>query len=464
MPKIKYSRYLVMITAIASVGGLLFGFDIAVISGVLPQVKEQFNLSAVQEGWFVTSALIGCIIGVGFSGALSDRLGRKKLLILAGVLFLISSVVCALIHSLFWIISARIFAGIGIGIASIVVPLYVSEISPAAIRGRLVSFYQLAITVGVLCAYLTNTVLLNYATQHAGDTSSGLVNFLFVKEVWRGMFAVLILPSVLFIIGLIAVPESPRWLAMKGRNEEALLSLIRISADKASAEKDIININKQLKTEAGNYRELLSPVMRRALLIGLMLPFLSQFSGINAIVYYGPTILHNEGATMQESLISQIIFGLALMLFTFIAITKVDNTGRRKLYLIGTAGATISLFLTGLCFYLNLTGSIWVLLSVMLFIASFAFSLGPLKFVVASEIYPNKIRGRALALSIMMMWVADAIVGQLTPVSLRVLGAAPTFWIFSFFCLAGFILIYKVLPETKGKSLEEIDDFWKAIH
>jgi len=464
MSKIKYTGYLIMITAIASTGGLLFGFDIAVISGVLPQVKDQFNLSAVQEGWFVTSALIGCIIGVGFSGELSDRLGRKKLLVLAGILFLISSVVCALIHSLFWIISARIFAGIGIGIASIVVPLYVSEISPAAIRGRLVSFYQLAITIGVLCAYLTNMVLLNYSTAHSGEIQDGLMNFLFVKEVWRGMFSVLILPSILFIVGLIVVPESPRWLAMKGRNEEALLSLIKINGDTTSANQDINNINKHLKTEKGNYRELFSPVMRRALLIGLMLPFLSQFSGINAIVYYGPTILHNEGATMSESLISQIIFGLALMLFTFIAITKVDNTGRRKLYLIGTAGATISLFLTGLCFYLNLTDTVWVLLSVMLFIASFAFSLGPLKFVVASEIYPNKIRGRALALSIMMMWVADSIVGQLTPVSLRELGAAPTFWIFSFFCLVGFLLIYKLLPETKGKSLEEIDDFWRAIH
>jgi SP family arabinose:H+ symporter-like MFS transporter len=453
-----------MITAIASLGGLVFGFDIAVISGVLPQVREQFHLSAAQEGWFVTSALVGCIVGVAFSGELSDRIGRKKLLIIAGILFLVSSIASALVHSLFWIISSRIFAGVGIGIASIVVPLYVSEISPAAVRGRLVSFYQLAITIGVVGAYLTNMVLLNYAAEHANEISDSVVHFLFVKEAWRGMLGVLILPSILFILGLWLVPESPRWQVMMGKTGEALSSFTKICGSREKAEQDITNIKMHLHSEKGRYKELLSPVMRRALLIGLMLPFLSQFSGINAIVYYGPTILHSEGATLKESLVSQIIFGLALMLFTFIAITKVDNTGRRKLYLIGTAGATVSLFLTGLCFHLNLTGSIWVVLSVMLFIASFAFSLGPLKFVVASEIYPNKIRGRALALSIMMMWIADAIVGQLTPISLRELGAAPTFWIFSFFCLVGFVLIYKLLPETKGKSLEEIDDFWKAIH
>lgn len=250
----------------------------------------------------------------------------------------------------------------------------------------------------------------------------------------------------------------------KGRTEEAVLILTKIANDKQHAQNEATDIYKNSKSEQGTYKELLAPGMRKALLIGLLLPFLSQFSGINAIIYYGPTILQNAGITMSNSLLSQIIFGLAIVLFTFIAIWKVDKLGRRKLYLVGTASATVSLFLTGLCFYLGLTSSIWLLIAVLLFLASFAFSIGPLKFVVASEIFPNKIRGRAMALSIMVMWIADTIVVQLTPVSLGKFGAANTFWLFSFFCLAGFFVILKLLPETKGKSLEQIEDFWKGMH
>lgn len=464
MPGIQNSNYLVVITTVASLGGLLFGFDIAVISGVLPFVQKQFAFSAVQEGWFVSSALIGCIVGVAFSGELSDRFGRKKLLVLSAVLFFFSALGCTLMPSSFWIISARMVGGIGIGTASIIVPLYISEIAPAAIRGRLVTCYQLAVTTGILFAYLTNAGLLKFSLSHLEIPDGGVLNFLYVKEVWRGMFSILLLPSLLFLIGLVLVPESPRWLINKGRNEEAVSILTKISNDNRQAQNEVADIYKNLRSEKGTYKELLAPGMRKALLIGLLLPFLSQFSGINAIIYYGPTILHNAGITMSNSLLSQIIFGFAIVLFTFIAIWKVDKLGRRKLYLVGTACATISLFLTGLCFYLGYTSGIWLLLAVLLFLASFAFSIGPLKFVVASEIFPNKIRGRAMALSIMVMWIADTIVGQLTPVSLREFGTANTFWLFSFFCLVGFFVILKLLPETKGKSLEQIEDFWKGMH
>lgn len=461
MTSSKQNIFLIFITAVASTGGLLFGFDIAVVSGVLPLVQKQFDLSAVEEGWFVSSALIGSIAGVALSGELSDRFGRKKLLVASSLLFCFSSVGCTLLSTPTWIILSRITGGTGIGIASIIVPLYISEIAPAPIRGRLVTFYQLAVTVGILFAYLTNGTLVNISLNHSEIFNHGLLQFLFVTEVWRGMFSILLFPSLLFLAGLFFVPESPRWLIQNGRKSEGLKTIIKITRDERLAQAEVNEIYATLQTETGSYRELLSLTLRNALLIGIFLPLFSQFSGINAIIYYGPTILQSAGISMSNSLTSQVIFGVAIVLFTFIAIWKVDQVGRRRLYLIGTAGAMISLFLTGLCFYFNYTTSIWLMICVLLFLASFAFSIGPLKFVVASEIFPNKIRGRAMAISIMTMWVSDTIVGQLTPIALREVGTAYTFWFFSFFCLAGLIFIYKFLPETKGKSLEEVQLFWK---
>ncbi|MEO5603299.1 MAG: sugar porter family MFS transporter [Cyclobacteriaceae bacterium] len=456
-----HTRYLLIITVIASIGGLLFGFDIAVISGVLPFVQKQFFLTAVEEGWFVSSALIGSIVGVAISGELSDRFGRKILLVLASVLFFLSALGCTLLPSAFWIIAFRILGGVGIGVASIIVPLYISEIAPAAIRGRLVTSYQLAVTIGILLAYLTNGALLSYSLDHTGADLNGLFNFLFVEEVWRGMFSVLILPSLLFLLGLTLVPESPRWLIQRHRNEEAVKIITKINGNKYHAEREVEEIRTELKAEIGSYKELMSPALRKPLVLGILLPFLSQFSGINAIIYYGPTILHSAGVSISNSFMSQIVFGFAIVIFTFIAIWKVDHIGRRRLYLVGTACAAVSLFLTGICFYFQFTSSIWLIVCVLLFLASFAFSIGPLKFVVTSEIFPNKIRGRAMAICIMTMWIADAMVGQLTPIALRQVGTAPTFWFFSFFCLIGFLFVLKFLPETKGKSLEQIQQFWK---
>lgn len=454
-------KYLIIITAIASIGGLLFGFDIAVVSGVLPFVQKQFHLTAGEEGWFVSSALIGSIVGVAISGELSDKFGRKILLVLSSVLFFVSALGCTLLPSSFGIISFRMLGGVGIGVASIIVPLYISEIAPAAIRGRLVTFYQLAVTVGILLAYLANGALLSYSLSHAGADLDGLLNFLFVEEVWRGMFSVLILPSLLFLLGLTLVPESPRWLIQRHRNDEAVGIITKITGNKYQAELEVEEIRTELKAETGSYKELLSPALRKPLVLGILLPFLSQFSGINAIIYYGPTILHSAGVSISNSFMSQIIFGFAIVVFTLIAIWKVDHIGRRRLYLVGTACAAVSLFLTGICFYFQFTSSIWLIVCVLLFLASFAFSIGPLKFVVTSEIFPNKIRGRAMAICIMTMWIADAMVGQLTPIALRQVGTAPTFWFFSFFCLIGFLFVLKFLPETKGKSLEQIQRFWK---
>lgn len=430
----------------------------AVISGVLPFVRKQFDLTALQEGWFVSSALVGCIIGVAFSGDLSDRLGRKKLLFLSAFLFLISAIGCALIHSLSLLITFRLIGGLGVGIASIVVPLYLSEIAPANIRGRLVTCYQLAITVGILLAYVTNSLLLSHSESAISSVSSSLFDLIYVSEVWRGMFSIGTILAVLFLVGLLFVPESPRWLMRKGLVSEGLSILKKIN----NGEEPAVSTAAQgvEENDSGSYKELFSPRLRKALLLGILLPLFSQLSGINAIIYYGPTILNDAGIALSNSFLGQIIFGVANLLFTFIAIWKVDQWGRRPLYIVGTLGATVSLVVTGIFFYLGMTTSVFLIISMTLFLACFAFSIGPLKFVVASEIFPTNIRGKAMGVSIMVMWVADTIMGQLTPVLLREAGSAVTFWVFGFFCLIAFITVYKLLPETKGKSLEEIEKFW----
>lgn len=446
-----------LITLVASLGGALFGFDMAVISGVLPLVQKQFDLSAAQEGWFVSSALVGCILGVAVSGELSDRLGRKIPLILTALLFILSALGCALLPSLSEVILFRLIGGIGIGIASSVVPLYISEIAPAEIRGRLVTYYQFALTFGILLAYLSNALLLEMTAVKSGIFQQSEI---FSHQIWRGMLGMGLIPAVLFLVGLFFVPESPRWLIQKGRLSQGTSIIDRISGEPMSQEELLEFIALTRSSKRDSYGDLFSPALRKVLLIGILLPLFSQFSGINAIIYYGPRILGNAGISLSNSLVSQIIFGAANMAFTLVAIWKVDKWGRRPLYLYGTAGATISLICTGLCFYFGATSSIWLLLCVLAFLACFACSIGPLKFVVAAEIFPGALRGRALAISIMVMWVADTLVGQVTPVLLKQIGSAGTFWIFAFFCATAFLTVYKLLPETKGKSLEQIENEW----
>ena len=451
--------YLTIITIIAAAGGFLFGFDMAVISGAITFVQAQFDLTAVQEGWFVSSALIGCVLGVIISGELSDRTGRKPALIAAAALFLISAIGTAAAPGFALLVTARLLGGMAVGIASNVVPLYISEIAPANIRGRLVTCYQLAVTVGILFAYISNAWILNLADSATGFMAEGVLGYILIDETWRAMFGIEALPALIFLAGLFIIPESPRWLMQQNRHTEAKSILFQF-VGKADAEKSISEIRETLEEVKGSYKELLKPGLRVALIIGILLPVFSQFSGINAIIYYGPRILNEAGVELSSAMHSQILLGFANMIFTFIAVWKVDSLGRRPLYLVGTAGAMICLSITGYFFYIGATGSIFLLFSVIAFLAFFAFSIGPLKFVIASEIFPNRIRGRALALSIMAMWIADTIVGQITPILLSAGGAAFTFWFFAIFCAVAFLFIYKMVPETKGKSLEEIQKMW----
>lgn len=381
------------------------------------------------------------------------------MLFISAILFLISAIGCSLVETLHWLIAARLIGGLGVGVASIVVPLYISEIAPAAIRGRLVTCYQLAITAGILIAYVSNSLLLNYSATHSETGFSALADLVYLKEVWRGMFSLGGVLAILFLAGLFFVPESPRWLIRKGRAAEGLAILTQLNNGQIKSVEATVAV--EGKEEQASYKELFSPKLRKAMLLGILLPLFSQLSGINAIIYYGPSILNDAGIALENSFLGQVIFGAANLIFTFIAIWKVDQWGRRPLYLLGTAGAFISLFVTGFLFAQGLTSGWLLLISVTVFLACFAFSIGPLKFVVASEIFPTRIRGKALGVSIMMMWIADTIMGQITPILLKYAGTPATFWVFSFFCLIAFITVYKLLPETKGKSLEEIESFWE---
>lgn len=454
MPQQQQKSFISFITLIAALGGFLFGFDMAVVSGIIEPVKLQYGLSSSQEGLFVSCALLGCIAGVAFSGYLSDRIGRRKVLFIAAVLFLISAVGFASAEAYSLLIFFRIMAGMGVGVASNVSPLYISEVAPSHKRGRLVTFYQLAITIGILCAYISNLFLQRNAAAYNGS-ADGLFHWLFIAHVWRGMFIVGVIPALAFSLLLLVVPESPRWLVQFGKDEKALNILTKINGE-AVAQTELTAIKELAQQKKGGFAELMRLPLSKLLALAMILTALSQFSGINGVIFYGPTIMKSAGIVTGDALLYQVILGAANMLFTFIAIFKVDSWGRRPLYLVGSLAAALALGFTGFCFMMNITG--WLMLGcMMLFLLFFAFSLGPLKFVISTEIFPTHIRGTALSVCIMTMWVSDWIVNLLFPVLRDGLGIATTFFIFSFFCIISFVYAKQKLFETKGKSLEEIE-------
>lgn len=454
MPHQQNKSFISFITLIAALGGFLFGFDMAVVSGIIEPVKLQYGLSSSQEGLFVSCALLGCIAGVAFSGYLSDRIGRRKVLFVAAVLFLISAVGFASAEAYSLLIFFRIMAGMGVGVASNVSPLYISEVAPSHKRGRLVTFYQLAITIGILSAYISNLFLQRNAAAYNGN-ADGLFHWLFIAHVWRGMFIVGVIPALAFSLLLLVVPESPRWLVQFGKDEKAFNILTKINGE-AIAKNELTAIKEMATQKKGGIAELMRLPLSKLLALAMILTALSQFSGINGVIFYGPTIMKSAGIVTGDALLYQVILGAANMLFTFIAIFKVDSWGRRPLYLVGSLAAALALAFTGFCFMMNITG--WLMLGcMMLFLLFFAFSLGPLKFVISTEIFPTHIRGTAVSVCIMTMWVSDWIVNLLFPVLRDGLGIATTFFIFSFFCIVSFAYAKRKLFETKGKSLEEIE-------
>ena len=443
---------------ISTLGGFLFGYDTAVISGTLTFVRAQFQMSAMLEGWFVGSALLGCVIGVGFAGIIADRFGRKMALVISAVLLLVSAVGCMVAGTLTGLIIYRLIGGLGVGIASMLSPLFISEMSWPEIRGRMVSLYQFAITIGILVAYFANAQILSLG-QSASFEEGGLWQWVLSTEVWRGMFGAEALPGIVFLVLLFFVPESPRWLMVRKREGEAVEVLNRIMSDEA-AKKEIGEIRLVLAQETASWKQLLAPGIRGAILIGMALAILSQFSGINAIIYYGPRIFESAGFGVGGSLNGQVIIGIVNVLFTLVAIWKIDRLGRRVLLIAGCLGMIVSHLAIGTVFYTGQTEGILLMVFIPMFIAFFAFSYGPVIWTLLSEIYPTTVRGRAMSIATLTLWVGTFIIGQTVPWMLDNLKPYGTFWLFSVMLLPAIWITWKLVPETRGRTLEEIERYW----
>lgn len=450
--------YLFRITLIGALGGFLFGFDTAIVSGTISFISEQFSLSAVMTGWYVSSALVGCIFGVLGAGYLSDRFGRKYVLVFCALLFIISALGCFFTSSFSYLITYRIIGGIAIGVASVLSPLYISEISPASVRGRLVALYQFAIAVGILFSYLINAGLLKIS-QDSMNPVDTFIYRAFHEEVSRVMLGSNVIPAGMFFILLFFVPESPRWLILKGKVQSAMTTITRLSGEEA-AKAEIRGIKSVSGNTSKNKNLFSGKNIRLALTIGIALGFLTQFSGINAIIYYGPNILNEAGLKLSEAFGGQVIIGFTNIIFTTIAIWKIDSFGRKPLLIWGVSGILVSLVSISLLFALSVTSSLWLLIGILCFVACYSMSYGPVVWVLLSELYPNAIRGRAMSLGTLAVWVGNAMIGQMVPVMLTSLTAAGTFLVFAILTLPAIPLVLLYVPETKGKTLEEIEKYW----
>lgn len=445
--------YIALVTIIAALGGLLFGYDTAVIAGAIGFLQTHFQLDAAMKGWAAASALLGCVIGVSFAGQFSDRLGRKKTLVLSGLLFLVSAIGTALPNDFWLFVVFRMLGGIGVGVASMASPMYIAEITPAAVRGKMVSVNQFAIVTGILIVYFVN-----YFVAFQGDEAWN------VATGWRWMFASGSIPSAIFLVLLFFVPESPRWLVEKGESEKAREILAKVGG-RSFADSEVRSIEASLDQEVESLRQLFKPGWRKVMFLGIALAILQQVTGINVFMYYAPEIFKQLGAGANTALLETVIVGVVNLSFTIVAIRTVDRLGRKPLMMIGAAGMFISLVAMGLAAQLQAV-SLWVLLCILSYIACFALSVGPVTWVILSEIYPTRIRGRALSVATFFLWSANFIVSQTFPM----MDENPTliahfnhgfpFYLFAFFCVVQMLTVWKFFPETKGHSLEEIEGFW----
>lgn len=455
--------YLVFLSVVAALGGFLFGYDTAVISGTIAQVTEQFGLDALQQGWYVGCALIGSIIGVLFAGILSDKFGRKSTMILSAILFSTSAIGCAVSTDFNQLVIYRIIGGVGIGVVSIISPLYISEVAVAQYRGRLVSLYQLAVTIGFLGAYLVNYQLLGYSMSNP-DASTGWWNLIFVSEVWRGMLGMETLPAIMFFIIIFFIPESPRWLILKGKEEKATNILERIYTSSKEALFQLTETKSVLSSESkSEWKLLLQPGIRKAVIIGVCIAMLGQFMGVNAVLYYGPSIFENAGLSGGDSLFYQVLVGLVNTLTTVLALVIIDKVGRKKLVYYGVSGMVISLVLIATYFIYGESwgiSSIFLLIFFLFYVFCCAVSICAVVFVLLSEMYPTRVRGLAMSIAGFALWIGTYLIGQLTPWMLQNLTPAGTFFLFAVMCVPYMLIVWKLVPETTGKSLEEIERYW----
>jgi len=455
--------YVIFLSVVAAIGGFLFGYDTAVISGTVQQVTLQFGLSSMQVGWFVGCALVGSISGVSIAGILSDHFGRKKTMILSALLFSVSAIGCAIASSYTGLVIYRIIGGVGIGIVSIVSPMYISEVSLPKYRGSLVSLYQLAITVGFLGAFLANFRLMSLSVS--GYAPEGeLISKIFVAEVWRAMFGAETLPALFFLAVIFFIPESPRWLVVRHAEPKAVQILTRILRDEKEAGRQISDIRSLTNAESkSEWSLVLKPGIFRAVMIGAAIAILGQFMGVNAVLYYGPKIFQDTGLSSGDSLFYQVLVGVVNMLTTVIALLIIDKVGRKKLVYFGVTGMIISLIAIGLYFLKGQAmglSSVYLLVFFLAYIFFCAISICAVIWVLLSEMYPNNVRGLAMSIAGFSLWIGTFLIGQLTPWLLEHLTPAGTFLIFALMCLPYLWLIWKKVPETTGKSLEEIERMW----
>ena len=455
--------YLIFLSVVAALGGFLFGYDTAVISGTIAQVTQLFQLDALQQGWYVGCALVGSIVGVLFAGILSDKLGRKLTMVISAVLFSTSALGCALSADFAQLVVYRIIGGVGIGVVSIVSPLYISELAVAQYRGRLVSLYQLAVTVGFLGAYLVNYQLLAWA-ESGTQLSVDWLNKIFITEVWRGMLGMETLPAILFFIIIFFIPESPRWLIVRGKELKAVNILEKIYNSITEAKSQLNETKSVLTSETkSEWSLLMKPGIFKAVIIGVCIAILGQFMGVNAVLYYGPSIFENAGLSGGDSLFYQVLVGLVNTLTTVLVLVIIDKVGRKKLVYYGVSGMVVSLILIGMYFLFGDSlgvSSLFLLIFFLFYVFCCAVSICAVVFVLLSEMYPTKVRGLAMSIAGFALWIGTYLIGQLTPWMLQNLTPAGTFFLFALMCVPYMLIVWKLVPETTGKSLEEIERYW----
>jgi len=448
------SGYLLFISLVSAMGGLLFGYDWVVVGGAKPFYEVYFDItgSPAMQGWVMASAIVGCLMGVMVAGSLSDRYGRKPLLTTAAAIFIISSIATGLANSVSWFIIYRIFGGIGIGIASNLSPMYIAEISPAAVRGKFVSINQLTIVLGILGAQVVNWLI----AEPVADGENIFVSWN-GQMGWRWMFWACAAPASLFFVMIFFIPESPRWLAGRLRYEKAGTILSYIGGSQyARAELDEIKSTILKDRQTVNFRMLFEGRMPKVLLIGVVIAAFRQWCGINVIFNYAQEIFSAAGYGVSDILFNIVVTGVTNVIFAIVGMVAVDRLGRRALLLFGAVGLACIYAILGTCFYFQATG-IAVLCLVVAAIACYAMTLAPVVWVVLSEIFPNRIRGMAMAVATFSLWTACFVLTYTFPLLNKGLGSFGTFWVYGLICVLGFIFIQTMLPETKGKSLEEIE-------
>jgi sugar porter (SP) family MFS transporter len=449
--------YVWLISIVAAMGGLLFGWDWVVIGGAKPFFQRYFQLtSEAQIGWANSCALIGCLFGALAAGALSDKFGRKRLLIVAALIFTVTSLGNALANDFTIFIAWRIFGGVAIGLASNLSPMYIAEIAPAQIRGKLVAINQLTVVIGILLAQYINWFLVR--DLPVGATDDFIRNSWFGQQGWRWMFGLTSAPALLFFIGMFFVPESPRWLAKNGKKDTAHAVLKKIGGDNYAdaATSEIQSTLAGEEIQRVRFADLLEPKMRKVIILGVVLAVFQQWCGINVIFNYAEEIFRAAGYDISSVLKNIAWTGSVNLAFTFVALGVVDRAGRRPLMLFGSAALAIIYLTLGLCYFSGVKG-LPMLLLVLAAIGAYAMSLAPVVWVVISEIFPNRIRGAAMAVAVSSLWIACFLLTFSFPVLNKLLGSAGTFWLYAGICAAGFVFIKFKLPETKGKTLEQIE-------